>query len=135
MGNSIPPPNFLNGTRCIRCLDVDIMAKKGYTTGASLQPTLLFRATPFKSHCEALYIKTQLHNRRKHNENYSPDIRKRKRRKKKSKIHETSLISASIRCQRKKYCKKCLNSMARGCGDEKRTRDHRTLEAITFAPT
>jgi hypothetical protein len=27
-----------SGTRCIQCLDVDIMAKKGYTTGASSHP-------------------------------------------------------------------------------------------------
>jgi hypothetical protein len=95
------------------------MAKKGYTTGASLQPTLLFRATPFKSYCEARLYKTQLHNRRKHNGNYSPDIRKREEGKEKNNPKYTKHPSFMPECDgSEEILRKILGPMAGGCGGE-----------------
>lgn len=111
------------------------MAKKGYTTGASLQPTLLFYATPFKSYCEARLYKTPLYCRRKHNGNYSPDIRKKVEGKKKIIQNTRNIPHFLYEYEEGKEILRKNSGTDKDWCEERRahwTRDHRTPKAITF---
>jgi hypothetical protein len=115
------------------------MAKKGYTTGASLQPTLLFRATPSSRIVKLFYIRLNYTTGENITETISPDIQKKseKKEKKKNNPKYTKHPSFVPECYGSEEILRILGPIAEGCGVERRsrTRDHRTLEAITFAPT
>jgi hypothetical protein len=137
VGNSIQPPNFLKRHPLYSMSRCGYNGKKGIHNRGVFAAHFVIRATPFKSYCEARLYKTQLHNRRKHNGNYSPDIRKREEGKKKIIQNTRNIPHLCLNAMvAKKYCEKFWDRWLEGVGKKTLgTRDHRTLEAITFAPT